>query len=108
MSHPQDFESSLAGLDTMVVHFNHDRSCPSPTVSAASTSLDGISYVRVPRSRKRDVSRRRGSRSPFVDKSHDINVVRDILHLVLILTHIDPQKNYRILQTLQVIAIPLP
>src|SRR5258705_14023609 len=62
---------SLAGLDSMVLHIN-SHSKPLPTLSGTTATLDGDSYVLVPR-KMRKLERAR--RTPLADKTASFNIV---------------------------------
>lgn len=69
---------SLAGLDSMVLHIN-THSNTSPTLSSTAITLDGESYVLVPRKKKK---LERASRTPFADKTQSFNNVGFQLPLI--------------------------
>jgi predicted MarR family transcription regulator len=62
---------SLAGLDSMVLHIN-THSNRSPTLSDPAITLDGESYVLVPKKRRK---LERAGRLPLADKTPSLNTV---------------------------------
>ena len=63
---------SLAGLDSMVLHINA-HSNQSPTLSNTAITLEGESYVLIPRKRRK---LERARRTPLADKTPSFNNVR--------------------------------
>lgn len=80
MSERHDFNVRLAGLGSMVLHFSHDTSCPSPATSFTNSAFDGISYVAVPKGQ--DTLKRRAGRTPLGNISHDLNAVSGFWHVL--------------------------